>query len=75
MIHRMMYDTSIEVYPSVPVDLESIIFLLASILLAVIVIAKLDFFALACKLTALASYQVGYHIIIIVKTYFACAHF
>ena len=75
MTHRMMYDPSIDVYPSLPVDLESIVLLLASILLAVIVTADLDFFGFAMQLTALASYQVGFIYIIIVKTCFACTHF
>ena len=37
-----MNDTLIDVYPSPPVDLESIVLLLASILLAVIVTDELD---------------------------------
>ena len=43
MIHRTMYDTSIDVYPSLPVDLEFIVLLLVSILLSVIVTAELEF--------------------------------
>ena len=43
MIHRTMYHTSIDVYPSLPVNLGRIVLLLASILLAVIVTAELDF--------------------------------
>ena len=54
-----MYDTSIDVYPSLPVDLGSIVLLLTSILLPVIVNAKLDF-GFGMQLTALASHQVGY---------------
>ena len=49
MIHRMMYDRSMDVYPSPHVDLKYIVLLLASILMAVIVTAKSDFFALACN--------------------------
>ena len=41
MIYHTMYDTSIDVYRSLPIDLESIVLLLASILLAVIVTAEL----------------------------------
>ena len=37
-----MYHTLIDVYPSLPVDLESIILLLASIVLDVIVTAEFD---------------------------------
>ena len=43
MIHGMMHTTSIDVYPSLPVVLESTVLLLASILLAVIVTDELDF--------------------------------
>ena len=56
MIHCMMYDTLIDVYPSHPVDLESIVFSLASILLAMIVTAELD----GIQPTGLASYHMSY---------------
>ena len=56
-----MYDTSIDVYRSLPVDLESIVLLLAFILLAIIVTAELDLSLWhTTDCTALASYQVGY---------------
>ena len=58
MIHRTMYDTSIHVYSSLSADLDSILLLLAYILLVVIVAVKLDL--LLWQLTALASYQVSY---------------
>ena len=59
MIHHTMYVTSIDVYPSLPVDLESIALLLASILLSVIVTAEIDFFS-GMQPTALGSYKVAY---------------
>ena len=42
MIHHTTYNTSIYAYPSLPVNLESIILLLAFILQVVIVAAALD---------------------------------
>ena len=51
-----MYDIVIDVYSTLPVDLDTIVLLLASILLAVIVTAEVDYFALPI----LASYQVSY---------------
>ena len=60
MIHRMMYDTSIDECPSFSVDLESIFLLLASILLAVVVTAELNLFCCGMHLIALASDSVGY---------------
>ena len=49
MIHHTMNDILINVYPSLHIDLESIILLLTFILLALIVTAKLVFFALTCN--------------------------
>ena len=76
MIHVLhtMYDTLIDVYPSLPVDLEFIVLLLASILLAVIVTAKLDFL-LWHATDCIGKLPFGLYIIIIGKTCFACAHF
>ena len=62
MYDRMMCDTSIDVYPLLPIDLESIVLLLSSILLAMIVTAE-SIFCSVMQLTALASYQVSYIII------------
>ena len=73
MIHHTMYDTSIDVYPSLPVDLESIVLLLASMLLAAIVIAELDF--LHWHATDSTGKLSGGLYIIIVKTCFAFALF
>ena len=42
IIHHMMYDTSINIYPSLPVDLESLVLLLASIYVAMIVTDEFD---------------------------------
>ena len=70
MIHHMMYHTSIDVYPSLPVDLESIVLLLASILFAVIVTAELDLICCSDCTGKLPG-----ELYIIVKTCFACAHF
>ena len=74
MIHLTMYDTSIDVYPSFPVDLESIVLLLSSILLAVIVIAELNVLLWhATECTGKLPSEL--YIIIIVKTCFTCTHF
>ena len=43
MIQCTMYHTSIDVYPSLSFDLESIVLLLASMLLAMIMTAELDY--------------------------------
>ena len=59
MIHHTMYDTSIDVYPSLPVDLESTALVLATILLVVIVTAESDVGS-GMQLTVLASYHVSY---------------
>ena len=73
MIHHTMYNTSIDVYPSLPGDLESIVLLMASILLAVIVTAKLDFWL--WHATDYTGKLPGGLYIIILKTCFACMHF
>ena len=74
MIDCTMYDTSIDVYPLLPVGLESIDLLLTSILLAVIVTTTLD--CLLWHATACTGKLPGelYIIKIIVKTCFTCAH-
>ena len=69
-----MYDTSINVYLLLPVDLESIVLLLASILLAVIVTAELDFW-LWHATNCIGKLPRGLYIIIIVKTCFAFTQF
>ena len=74
MIHHTIYDTLIGVYPSLPFYLASIVLLLASILLAVIETAELEF--LICHATDCTGKLLGgLYIIIIVKTCFAWAHF
>ena len=74
-----MYDTSIYVYRSFCVDLESIVLLLASILLAVhvIVTAELDFLLQWHATDCTDKLPGGLYIIIIiiVKTCFTCVHF
>ena len=71
-----MYDTSINVhvYPSLPVDVEAIVLLLASMLLAVILTAELDllvWYVTDCT----GKVPGGLYIIKIVTTCFACRHF
>ena len=74
MIHCTMYDTLVSVYPSLPVDLESIVLLLTSILLAEMVTAELDL--LLWHITHCTDKLPGeLYIIIIVKTCFSCMHF
>ena len=70
-----MYDTSIDVYQILPVDLEFIVSLLASILsilLAVIVTAQLD--CVLWHANGCSGKLQGELYVIIVKTCFACAH-
>ena len=78
MLFHTMYDISISVYPLLPVDLESIVLLLSSILLPVIVTAELLFLLWHAsdwtgKLPG--ELYIIIIIIIIVKTCFACVHF
>ena len=70
-----MYNTSIDVYLLHPVDLESIVLLLASMLLAVIVTAELDFLFWHSNHCTNKLPGELYVIIIIVKPCFGCPHF
>ena len=67
-----MYDTSIYVSPALPVDLETIVLVLTSILLAVIVTAELNL--LRWHAGDCTGKLPGELYIIIVKACFECVH-